>query len=147
MSGQQHAPTTHYLRKRPGTHFTGGWVGPRTGLAGRKKSRPHRDSIPDLPARSQLLYRPSYRAHKLNGELGKKVTREGRYKISRKFFLQLSSCHMWTDSSEEANVPFHRAKCPKTKFILRSPVLATIHYVRLLHTAGKLEQQNWGVHV
>ena len=27
------------------------------------KSRPHRDSIPDRPARSQRLYRLSYRAH------------------------------------------------------------------------------------
>ena len=29
------------------------------------KSRPHRDSIPDRPARSQSLYRLSYRAHTL----------------------------------------------------------------------------------
>jgi len=28
------------------------------------KSRPKRDSIPDRPARSQSLYRPSYPAHK-----------------------------------------------------------------------------------
>ena len=28
------------------------------------KSHPHRDSIPDRPARSQSLYRLSYRAHK-----------------------------------------------------------------------------------
>ena len=35
----------------PRPHFTGG------------KSRLHRDSIPDRPARSQSLYRPSYLAH------------------------------------------------------------------------------------
>ena len=29
------------------------------------KSRPHRDSIPDRPARSQSLYRLSYPAHKI----------------------------------------------------------------------------------
>jgi len=29
------------------------------------KSRPHRDSIPDRPARSQSLYRLSYRAHQM----------------------------------------------------------------------------------
>ena len=29
----------------------------------RGKSRPHRDSIPDRPARSQSLYRLSYSAH------------------------------------------------------------------------------------
>jgi hypothetical protein len=31
---------------RPGTHRTGGWVGPRASLDGRGKSHPHRDSIP-----------------------------------------------------------------------------------------------------
>jgi len=40
MSGQQHAPAALYTRKRPGTHFTGGWVGPRVGLEGRKISSP-----------------------------------------------------------------------------------------------------------
>jgi len=35
----------------PGPVWTGG------------KSRPHRDSIPDRPARSQSLYRLSYQAH------------------------------------------------------------------------------------
>ena len=38
----------------PGTDRTEGWVGPRAGLAGCGKSRPHRDSIPDRPARSEL---------------------------------------------------------------------------------------------
>jgi len=35
--------------QRPDTYFTGGWVGPRAGLNGCRKSRspsPHRDSIP-----------------------------------------------------------------------------------------------------
>ena len=32
--------------ERPGTHCTGGWVGPRAGLDGCGKSRPYRDSIP-----------------------------------------------------------------------------------------------------
>ena len=44
--------------ERTGTHFTGGWVGPRAGLDGRK-SRPHRDSISDRPVRSQSIYRLS----------------------------------------------------------------------------------------
>ena len=35
-------PGLLYPRKRPGTHCTGGWVGPRAGLDGRKIS-PHRD--------------------------------------------------------------------------------------------------------
>ena len=40
VSGQQHAPAALYPRERPGTHFTGGWVGPRAGLEGRKISSP-----------------------------------------------------------------------------------------------------------
>jgi hypothetical protein len=35
-----------YPRERPGTHCTGGWVGPRAGLDVCEKSRPHRDLIP-----------------------------------------------------------------------------------------------------
>jgi len=38
-------------------------VGPRAGLEG-GKSRPHRDSIPDRPARSQSPYQLSYPARK-----------------------------------------------------------------------------------
>jgi len=40
VSGQQHAPAALYPRERTGTHFTGGWVGLRTGLDGRKISSP-----------------------------------------------------------------------------------------------------------
>ena len=75
MSGQQHAPAALYPRERPGTHFTGGWLAPgpvRTG----GKSRPHRDSIPDRPARSSVaipteLPAPQQKQHtvtKLEGE-------------------------------------------------------------------------------
>jgi len=39
---------------RPGTHCTWGWVGPRAGLDRCGKSRPHRDSIQDHPARSSV---------------------------------------------------------------------------------------------
>ena len=51
MSGQQHAPAALYPRERPGTHCTGGWVGPRAGLDRRKIS-----SLPgpDRPARSSV---------------------------------------------------------------------------------------------
>ena len=37
-----------------------GWVGPRAGLDGCGKSRPHRDSISDRPARRESLYRLRY---------------------------------------------------------------------------------------
>ena len=38
MSSLQQAPAALYPRERHGTHFTGGWVGPRAGLDGRKFS-------------------------------------------------------------------------------------------------------------
>ena len=54
MSGQQHAPAALYPRERPGTHFTGGWVGPRADRPWDGKSRPNRNLIPDRPARSSV---------------------------------------------------------------------------------------------
>jgi hypothetical protein len=46
VGGQLHAPAALPPGKRPGTHGIGGCVGPRAGLDGGEKSRPHRDSIP-----------------------------------------------------------------------------------------------------
>jgi len=40
VGGQRHAPAALPPGKRPGTHCTGGWVGPRAGLDGCGKSRP-----------------------------------------------------------------------------------------------------------
>jgi len=40
VSGQQHVPAALYPRERPGTHFAGGWVGPRAVLDRRKISCP-----------------------------------------------------------------------------------------------------------
>jgi hypothetical protein len=39
VGGQRHAPEA-WPRENPGTHCTGGWVGPRAGLDGCGKSRP-----------------------------------------------------------------------------------------------------------
>ena len=44
--GQRHASAALYPRERPGTHCTGGWVGPRSSLDRCGKSRCYRDSIP-----------------------------------------------------------------------------------------------------
>jgi hypothetical protein len=41
-------PRSLYPRERPGTYCIGGWVGPRAGLDGYGKYRPHRDSIPRM---------------------------------------------------------------------------------------------------
>jgi hypothetical protein len=57
-------PRPLYPRERPGTHCTGGWVGPRAGLDVCEKSLPTGIRSPDHPARSQSLYRLSYPFHK-----------------------------------------------------------------------------------
>ena len=46
VSGQRHAPAALPLGKTAGIHCIGGWVGPRAGMDGCGKSRPHRDAIP-----------------------------------------------------------------------------------------------------
>jgi hypothetical protein len=46
VGGQRHAPAALPPGKKPVTHCTGSWVGPRAGLDGRGKPRHHRDSIP-----------------------------------------------------------------------------------------------------
>ena len=51
--GKDTVPILQEAGWAPGPVWTGG------------KSRPHRDSIPDRPARSQSLYQLSYRAHKI----------------------------------------------------------------------------------
>jgi hypothetical protein len=53
-------PGRLYPRERPGTHCTGGWVGPGAGLDRCGKSRPTGIRSPDLPARSESLYRLRY---------------------------------------------------------------------------------------
>jgi hypothetical protein len=53
VSGQRHAPTALYPRERtPGTHWTGGWVGPRAGLDTEAREKilcPNRGSNLDRP--------------------------------------------------------------------------------------------------
>ena len=55
VGGQRYAPTALPPGKRPGIHCIGDWVGPRAGLDGYGKSRPHRDSIPEqsIPVESR----------------------------------------------------------------------------------------------
>ena len=60
VGGQRHALAALPPGKRPDSHCIGGWVGPIVSLDGCGKSRPHRDSVPDRPARSELLYRQNY---------------------------------------------------------------------------------------
>jgi hypothetical protein len=62
VRGQCHVPAALYLRERPDTHSTGGWMGPKVSLDRCRKSRPHWDLIPECATRSQSLYQLSYLA-------------------------------------------------------------------------------------
>jgi hypothetical protein len=64
VGSQQHAPAALPPGRRPGTHFAGGWVGLRDGIGGCGKSRAHRDSTPERPARSESLADWAIAAHK-----------------------------------------------------------------------------------
>ena len=65
VSGQQHAPAALYPQERSGTHFTGGWVGPRTGLDGRKNLVPTGIRSRTVQPVAQSLYRLSCPAHNI----------------------------------------------------------------------------------
>jgi hypothetical protein len=45
VGGQWHVPANLPLGKRPVTHCTGGWVGPKTSVDRCTKSLPHQDSF------------------------------------------------------------------------------------------------------
>ena len=49
-----------YTRERPGTHCTGGWMGPRAGWTGAENLAPTRFQSPDRPALIESLYPQSY---------------------------------------------------------------------------------------
>jgi hypothetical protein len=59
LGGQRHTPAALSPVKRPGIHFTGGWLGPRVGMDECRKSRPPPPSgirFPERPARSESRY-------------------------------------------------------------------------------------------
>jgi hypothetical protein len=56
VGGQCHIPASLTPGRRSGTYCIGSWVGPRAGLYGCGKYRPHWDSIPGRPIRSESLY-------------------------------------------------------------------------------------------
>jgi hypothetical protein len=76
----QHTQTGHalaalYPQERPGTHSTGGWVGPRAGLDRCRKSRPTGIRSPNRLARSQSLYQLSYLAHNCKSDVNFQSTK------------------------------------------------------------------------
>jgi hypothetical protein len=63
VSGQRHAPAELYLRERPpGTHCTGGWVGPSAGVDAEDRGEillplpGIEPRSPGRPVRSQILH-------------------------------------------------------------------------------------------
>jgi hypothetical protein len=54
LSGLRHAPAAFFPGKRPRTHYTGGWVGPRAGTENRT---PTGIRSPDRPDRSLVTTR------------------------------------------------------------------------------------------
>jgi hypothetical protein len=107
VSGQRHAPAALYPRgKDPRTHWIGGWVGPRAGLdAGdtRKILCPCRGSNPDRPARSQTLYRLSYRGSLhfviINTFVSSESTYSSRCKPQRPKLRAEYRHHLWSPKS------------------------------------------------
>ena len=92
--GVSTTPRPLYPRERPGTHCTGGWVGPRAGRA--ENLDPTVIRPPDRPARSKSLYRLSYpgRQHYCNCNklcvfvgLPSENARNVKYKIYSAFTL------------------------------------------------------------
>ena len=62
MRGQRRAQPAPYPWERPGTHFTGGWVGSGPVWTGVENLAATGIQSPDRPARRQLLYRLRYLA-------------------------------------------------------------------------------------
>jgi hypothetical protein len=85
-------PRPHFPRERPGTHCTGGWLGPRAVLDVCEKSRPHRDSIPGLFSRSQSLYRLNYPAHV-------SITDQAIFQSSVRYVVHIIGCQKWSAST------------------------------------------------
>jgi hypothetical protein len=59
VGGQYHAPAALFPGKRHGSHWTGGFVGPKVGLEGAEYLAPTGIRSLDRPARSESLYPPN----------------------------------------------------------------------------------------
>jgi hypothetical protein len=77
VSGQLHAPGRFTpVEGAPGTHWIGGWVGPKTGLGDVEKrdiSHTCRQVNPSSPAFSPSLYRMNFPSSRKNRRVDKTV--------------------------------------------------------------------------
>jgi len=91
--GKDPVPIVQEAVWAPGPVWTGG------------KSRPHRDSIPDRPARSQSLCRLSYRAHTVTSTRAKEPENRISIPPRHQMFLLHNLCTVWCPSSHCASSP------------------------------------------
>ena len=101
MRGQRHSPTAIYSRERPGRHCTEGWVGPRSGLDSCGKSRPHRDSIPDLYIHIPVSY---YTPESLVGT-SSLITENETSDMNHFCIRQMSYLFLFSPSGAQSNKP------------------------------------------
>ena len=96
--------------ERPGTHCTGGWMGPRGGLDRYEKSRPPTGiRSPDHPVRSQSLYRLRYPAQHLDKVFTKSCYNKLQKNSSSHFRLcyNRTICYHEQQAQRPAFVPLH----------------------------------------
>jgi hypothetical protein len=60
MGGQRHAPAALPLKNKPGTHYTGDWMGPRSVWMRAENLTTTWIRSRDRPTRSEPLYRLNY---------------------------------------------------------------------------------------
>ena len=99
-------PRPLYPRERPGTHCTGGWMGPRTGLDGCGKSRPP----PGFYPRTVQPVASRYTDWAIPAHIRRGYTTESRlpiqYPKNLAFLLILffkCSLHFWPGMSKDLN--------------------------------------------
>jgi hypothetical protein len=85
VGGQIHAPAGLPPGKRPGTHCTGGWVGPRAGLDGFRS--------PARPARSESLYRLRWHVRNVFLASARKVYLQTPWTYPEGRSLQFGNCY------------------------------------------------------
>ena len=91
--GKDQVPILQEAGWAPGSVWTGG------------KSRPHRDSISDLPARSQSLYRLSYRAHDWINKYKEETRKDISKKKRRRQVIFWRNCVYSAKKSEKKCLP------------------------------------------
>jgi len=123
VSGQQHAPASLYPRKEPVPILQEtGWAPGPVWTGG--KSRPRRDSIPDLPARSQSLYRLSYPGH---------CTRDVNFrKLGSIYAAKMPQNSLWFDIQRDEIIwPVRETAKKHTAWVRGFPICLIVRSARL----------------